>query len=108
MNYYIHSRLILTEDDMKKNENKQKKTRTHVKQVLEEDGRKLKWLSGATGINYQRLQRIVNQGYEPTITEAARISNAVKRLLSELFPSPELYNALVQDAEKGTLVSVSS
>ncbi|MEX1138320.1 MAG: hypothetical protein WEB33_02820 [Bacteroidota bacterium] len=78
---------------MKKTANK-KGGKSPLKRTLEQDGRKLKWLSESTGINYQRLQRITNQGYEPTISEAARITNCLKRPLQDLFPSLDLNNAL--------------
>jgi len=78
---------------MKKTANK-KGRGSLLKEILREDGRKLKWLSESTGINYQRLQRITNQGYEPTISEAARICNSLRRPLQELFPSQDLSNAL--------------
>jgi hypothetical protein len=78
---------------MKKTANK-KGGKSPLKEFLREDGRKLKWLSETTGINYQRLQRITNQGYEPTISEAARITNCLKRPLQELFPSLDLSSAL--------------
>jgi transcriptional regulator with XRE-family HTH domain len=79
---------------MEKIKNKQKGTKTVLRRVLEQDGRKLKWLADASGINYQRLQRIANHGYEPTITEAAKIANALKKSLVTLFPSDELQQAL--------------
>ena len=78
---------------MKKTANK-KGGKTPLKRVLDEGGRKLKWVSESTGINYQRLQRITNLGYEPTISEAARIAHCLKRPLEELFPSADLANAL--------------
>ena len=68
--------------------------RSPLKSAVEEDGRKLKWLARTAGIDYQRLQRIANQGYEPTISEAARISNSLKKPLLDLFPSAELEAAL--------------
>ncbi|MBI2619396.1 MAG: helix-turn-helix transcriptional regulator [Ignavibacteriales bacterium] len=80
---------------MKKNANKQKGGRSFLKKVLQADGRKLTWLSESTGINYQRLQRIMNQGYEPTISEAAKIANVLKQPLQELFPSLDLSDALM-------------
>ena len=70
------------------------KRRSPLRAAIDEDGRKLKWLAGTTGIDYQRLQRIMNQGYEPTLSEAARVSNALKRSLLNLFPSAELEAAL--------------
>jgi hypothetical protein len=86
---------------MKKTANK-KGGKSPLKRTLEEDGRKLKWLSESTGINYQRLQRITNQGYEPTISEAARITNCLKRPLQDLFPSMDLNNALAAGAAGGS------
>jgi hypothetical protein len=83
---------------MKKTANKKGGGST-LKRVLERDGRKLKWLSESAGINYQRLQRIINQGYEPTISEAARIAGCLKLPLPELFPSLELANALALGAD---------
>ncbi len=97
-NRYITERLFLTKNDMKKTANK-KGGKSPLKRILEEDGRKLKWLSVSTGINYQRLQRITNHGYEPTISEAARITNCLKRPLHELFPSLELTDAMTFNGE---------
>jgi hypothetical protein len=75
---------------MKKNANKQReKAVTALKGLLREDGRKLTWLSHVTDIHYQRLQRIINQGYDPTITEAAKISTALGKPVSILFPSSD-------------------
>lgn len=71
---------------MKKTANK-KGGKSPLKRILVEDGRKMKWLSETTGINYQRLQRITNEGYEPTLSEAVRLSTALSRSLQELFPS---------------------
>jgi len=82
---------------MKKNENKQSKNAiTPLKKVLKEDGRKLTWLSAVTRIQYQRLQRIVNQGYDPSITEAVRIAGALKKPLPSLFPIEGLTEALLK------------
>jgi len=86
---------------MKKTANK-KGGKSQLKKILEEDGRKLKWLSESTGINYQRMQRITNQGYEPTISEAARISRSLGRALSELFPSTDLSHALKAGSDRTT------
>ena len=72
---------------MKKNENKQSKNAiTTLKSVLKDDGRKLTWLSAVTNIHYQRLQRIVNQGYDPSITEAVKIASALRKPITVLFP----------------------
>ncbi len=80
---------------MKKNENKQSKNAiTALKSVLRDDGRKLTWLSAVTNIHYQRLQRIVNQGYDPSITEAVKIAGALKRPITALFPIDGLQEAL--------------
>ena len=81
---------------MKKNENKQRNNaETALKGTLKKDGRKLTWLSGVTNINYQRLQRIVNQGYDPSISEAAKIAAALGLSITVLFPSKELQQALL-------------
>ncbi len=79
---------------MKKNENKQNKNSiTALKKVLKGDGRKLTWLSAVTDIHYQRLQRIVNQGYDPSITEAVKIAGALKKPITVLFPLDGLQEA---------------
>lgn len=81
---------------MKKNENKQRNnTETTLKGILKKDGRKLTWLSVVTSINYQRLQRIVNQGYDPSISEAAKIAAALGLSITVLFPSKELQQGLL-------------
>lgn len=79
---------------MKKIKNKQNELKTMLRSALEADGRRLKWLSNTTKIHYQRLQRIANQGYEPSLTEAAKIANALGKSLLLLFPSTELNKAL--------------
>ena len=82
---------------MKKNENKQRKNAiTALKNVLRDDGRKLTWLSAVTNIHYQRLQRIVNQGYDPSITEAVKIAGALKKPITLLFPIEGLGEAFLQ------------
>ena len=82
---------------MKKNANKQReKAVTTLKGILKEDGRKLTWLSRVTDIHYQRLQRIINQGFDPTLTEAAKISSALGKPIPALFPSVELQQAILQ------------
>jgi len=84
---------------MKKNENKQKKSSaTALKIVLKSDGRKLTWLASVTNIQYQRLQRIVNQGYDPSIREAVKIAGALKRPIGALFPLEGMEEAFVQNA----------
>ncbi len=81
---------------MKKYENKQSKnTITALKGVLKDDGRKLTWLSAVTNIHYQRLQRIVNQGYDPSITEAVKIAGALKKPINVLFPLDGLQEAFL-------------
>jgi uncharacterized protein YfbU (UPF0304 family) len=81
---------------MKKNENKQSKNAiTALKSVLKNDGRKLTWLSAVTSIHYQRLQRIVNQGYDPSITEAVKIAGALKKPITVLFPLDGLQEAFL-------------
>ena len=83
---------------MKKNQKKQKKKRiTALKKILKNDGRKLTWLSAVTHIQYQRLQRIVNQGYDPSITEAAKIAAVLKKPIIVLFPLDKLQAPLFQD-----------
>lgn len=89
---------------MKKTANK-KGSKSALKRILERDGRKLRWLSESTGINYQRLQRITNQGYEPTVSEAARITNCLKMPLQELFPSVELSEALAIDSDNRSVTA---
>ncbi len=79
---------------MKKTRNKQRKLSPVLKKVLHQDGRKLRWLSDETHINYQRLQRLVNQGYEPTLSEAAKIANTVGKPIDVLFPSEDLSKAI--------------
>ncbi|MGA7161469.1 MAG: helix-turn-helix transcriptional regulator [Bacteroidota bacterium] len=81
---------------MKKNENKQSKNAiTALKKFLKSDGRKLTWLSAVTKIQYQRLQRIVNQGYDPSITEAVKIAGALKKPITALFPLDGLKEAFL-------------
>ena len=81
---------------MKKNENKQKKNAaTVLKTILRNDGRKLTWLSAVTSIHYQRLQRIVNQGYDPSIREAAKIAGALKKPITVIFPLDGFQEAFV-------------
>ena len=92
---------------MKKTANK-KGGKTTLKRVLDEGGRKLKWVSESTGINYQRLQRITNLGYEPTISEAAKIATCLNRPLEELFPSMDLTNALAVSADGKDAKGVSA
>jgi lambda repressor-like predicted transcriptional regulator len=73
---------------MKKNVNKQRNNaETTLKGILKKEGRKLTWLSAVTNINYQRLQRIVNQSYDPSISEAAKIAAALGLSITVLFPS---------------------
>jgi hypothetical protein len=79
---------------MKKNRNKQRKSLPELKKVLHQDGRKLSWLSDETNINYQRLQRLVNQGYEPMLSEAAKIANTVGKPIDVLFPSEDVSKAI--------------
>ncbi|MBI4417863.1 MAG: helix-turn-helix transcriptional regulator [Ignavibacteriales bacterium] len=86
---------------MKKTANK-KGGKSRLKRVLDEDGRKLKWLSESTGINYQRLQRITNQGYEPTLSEAVRLAQALRRSLQDLFPSLDLAGTLIDPSGGGS------
>jgi uncharacterized protein YfbU (UPF0304 family) len=94
---------------MKKNENKQKKSSTTVlKTVLKSDGRKLTWLASVTNIQYQRLQRIVNQGYDPSIREAVKIAGALKQPINTLFPMDGLEEAFIQSDPAMTLNSVRS
>lgn len=83
---------------MKKTANK-KGGKSHLKRILEEDGRKLKWLSESTGINYQRLQRIMNQGYEPTLSEAVELARAMRRTLQDLFPSLDLAGVIEERSD---------
>jgi hypothetical protein len=86
---------------MKKNENKQSKNAiTTLKSVLKDDGRKLTWLSAVTNIHYQRLQRIVNQGYDPSITEAVKIASALKRPITVLFPVDGLQEAFLHSGSE--------
>ena len=86
---------------MKKNENKQSKNEiTALKDVLRSDGRKLTWLSAVTDIHYQRLQRIVNQGYDPSITEAVKIAGALKKPITLLFPIDGLHDALFHNEQE--------
>lgn len=94
---------------MKKNEKKQRKNgTTPVKMAILRDGRKLTWLSTVTNIHYQRLQRIVNQGYEPGITEAARIAAALGKPITVLFPSSELREALLLKSSKEVVSKLRS
>ncbi|MGA9406494.1 MAG: helix-turn-helix transcriptional regulator [Bacteroidota bacterium] len=91
---------------MKKNENKQRKNAvTDLKKILKNDGRKLTWLSAVTNIQYQRLQRIVNQGYEPSITEAVKIAGALKKPITALFPLDGLQEAFLRTDEEIPLQS---
>jgi hypothetical protein len=86
---------------MKKNENKQNKNAiTALKHILRNDGRKLTWLSAVTNIHYQRLQRIVNQGYDPSITEAVKIAGALKRPITLLFPLEGLQEAFLHTSQE--------
>jgi hypothetical protein len=88
---------------MKKTANK-KGGKSRLKRVLDEDGRKLKWLSESTGINYQRLQRITNQGYEPTLSEAVRLAQALRRSLQDLFPSLDLTGTQISSTGGGSQI----
>jgi uncharacterized protein YfbU (UPF0304 family) len=91
---------------MKKNENKQSKNAiTTLKSVLKDDGRKLTWLSAVTNIHYQRLQRIVNQGYDPSITEAVKIASALKKPITVLFAVNGLQEAFLHPDPKLLLQS---
>lgn len=86
---------------MKKNANKQKKNGiTVLKKMLKNDGRKLTWLSAVTEIQYQRLQRIVNQGYDPSITEASKIAAALRKSIIEVFPLEFQESVLYIDSER--------
>ncbi|HTY12249.1 MAG TPA: helix-turn-helix transcriptional regulator [Bacteroidota bacterium] len=92
---------------MKKNENKQKKSSsTALKNVLKNDGRKLTWLAAVTNIQYQRLQRIVNQGYDPSIREAVKIAGALRKPITALFPLDGLEEAFLQNDSALSLNSV--
>ncbi|HTR82128.1 MAG TPA: hypothetical protein VMM58_10910 [Bacteroidota bacterium] len=89
---------------MKKNAHKQRKKGVSVlKKILQDDGRKLVWLSSVTEIQYQRLQRIVNQGYDPTIREASKIAVALKKGLVDIFPSDDLRETLLFGAREAFL-----
>ena len=94
---------------MKKNVKKQRKNgTTPLKKAIRQEGRKLTWLSTVTNIDYQRLQRIVNQGYEPSITEAVKIAAALGKPITALFPSGELRQALILKSSAGVIPKLGS
>lgn len=65
------------ENDMKKNDKKQQEKKRHfglqLRDFLDHEGRKYRWVWENTNINRMRLQRIFN-GSEPTINEAKELA----------------------------------
>ena len=53
------------------------------------DGRKVPWLEGATGINRQRLHRLITGRGEVTLVEATAIASALNVAVETFLPPAE-------------------
>lgn len=61
------------------------RTKTPLRQLLDEEGRKQSWLAARTGLHTSRVSLIVN-GLHPTQAEAEAIAQTLGRDIAELWP----------------------
>lgn len=61
-------------------------SRTPLKRILEDEGRRQSWLARTTGIDQADISRMANRGMHPSQDEAQRIADALGRQVSELWP----------------------
>lgn len=64
-------------------------SRTPLKRILEDEGRRQSWLARITGIDQADISRMANRGMHPSQDEAQRIAAALGRQVSELWPDLE-------------------
>ena len=70
--------------------------KTKLKSFLEEKGIKMVWLAGKTGLDYQRVIRIID-GSEPSLKEARLICAALERAEHELFEITAIENSFTKN-----------
>jgi hypothetical protein len=64
---------------------------TKLRQVLDERGVKLQWLTDKTGINYYRIRAMTKFGKEPYFSEAVLIGAVLEKDPAELFEIKEFH-----------------
>jgi plasmid maintenance system antidote protein VapI len=62
-------------------------SRTPLKRLMEDEGRRQNWLARATGIAEADISRMASRGMHPTQDEAQRIADALGRQVPEVFPN---------------------